>query len=261
MRIIEYFFRSHAPSEEPDEGVSRLYAEQRSIAQTLRHALLPQELPTIPGMEIAVRYIPGVSGLDVGGDWYDVVPLGDGQFVFVVGDVSGRGVPAASVMASLRFASRGFALEGHGPAAILEQLAKILDVGREGRFATVLCGLVDVGRHRLNLVNAGHLPPVVCNSAVAEVLPTTLIPPIGVWFPPTVEPTVVTLGPRSTLLAYTDGLIERRGEQLDESIERLRESAVRDSVSLDDLLGGIVTELTIEPPHDDAALIGLRWLN
>ena len=76
---------------------------------------MPEQVPAIPGMQIAVRYLPGASGTEVGGDWYDVVPLGDGRFVFVVGDVSGRGVRAAALMASLHYASRAYALEGHPP--------------------------------------------------------------------------------------------------------------------------------------------------
>jgi serine phosphatase RsbU (regulator of sigma subunit) len=143
------------PPGERSSLASGLYAEQRSVAETLQHSLLLQALPSVSGVEIAARYLPGAEGVDIGGDWYDVVLLGGDRFAFVVGDVSGRGVRAASVVASLRFAARGFALEGHGPATILGHLARTLDFASEGRFATVLCGVIDTGRRKMVLGDAG----------------------------------------------------------------------------------------------------------
>ncbi len=260
--LTERLVRRRTTAERRSTEVGRLYEEQRSVAETLQHALLPQRLPTVSGMQIAVRYLPGASGVDIGGDWYDVVPLEDGRFVFVVGDVSGRGVRAAAMMASLHYASRAYALEGHPPTEILDQLTKSLDITRDGHIATVLCGLVDVGTHQVTLANAGHLPPLVCGGTGASLVTTKPGSPIGIPAPAPFEPSVVTTAAQGTLIAYTDGLVERRGEILDAGLKRLQDAAMtRSSSSLEDMLSGIVTDLTANSPVDDIALIGLRWLN
>ena len=260
--LAERLVRRRARAERVSTEIGRLYVEQRSVAETLQQAILPEEAPAIPGMQIAVRYLPGVSGTEVGGDWYDVVPLGGDQFVFVVGDVSGRGVRAAALMASLQYASRAYALEGHPPAVILGQLTRTMDIAEDGHFATVLCGLVDVGTHEVALANAGHLPPLVCGGDGASLVEAKPGSPIGVAGHAAFKPTLLTTAARGTLIAYTDGLVERRGETLDTGLKRLLQAATaRCGSSLDDLLTSLVSELTGDSPTDDIALIGLRWLN
>jgi hypothetical protein len=135
---------------------ARLYAEQRSVAQTLQHSLLAEAFPEIEGLEFAARYVAGVEGIDIGGDWYDVVRLDSGNILIVVGDVSGRGLEAATMMASLRYAARAYAVEGHSPALILTKLAALVSVARDEHFATVLCGLLNVADGRVTVANAGH---------------------------------------------------------------------------------------------------------
>jgi len=260
--LAERLVRRRARAERVSNEIGRLYVEQRSVAETLQRAILPDQAPAIPGMQIAVRYLPGVSGTEVGGDWYDVVPLGGGRFVFVVGDVSGRGVRAAAMMASLHYASRAYALEGHPPAVILDQLTRIMDIAEDGHFATVLCGLVDVSTHEVALASAGHLPPLVCGGDGASLVQARPGSPIGVSGGAAFEPTLLTTAARGTLIAYTDGLVERRGETLDTGLKRLLQTATdRCGSSLDDLLTSLVSELTGDSPTDDIALIGLRWLN
>jgi serine phosphatase RsbU (regulator of sigma subunit) len=260
--LAERLVRRRARAERVSSEIGRLYVEQRSVAETLQRAILPDQAPAIPGMQIAVRYLPGVSGTEVGGDWYDVVPLGGGRFVFVVGDVSGRGVRAAAMMASLHYASRAYALEGHPPAVILDQLTRIMDITEDGHFATVLCGLVDVSTHEVALASAGHLPPLVCGGDGASLVQARPGSPIGVPGGAAFEPTLLTTAARGTLIAYTDGLVERRGETLDTGLKRLLQTATdRCGSSLDDLLTSLVSELTGDSPTDDIALIGLRWLN
>jgi len=231
------------------------------VAETLQHALLPAQMPMIPGMQIAVRYLPGTAGVDVGGDWYDVVPLAEGRFVFVIGDVSGRGVRAAAVMASLHYASRAYAFEGHPPAAILSQLRPLLQLDRDGNFATVLCGLVDVQAHEVILASAGHPPPLVVGEVHADFAGVEPGRPIGIAEPALSRSATAKIPAQGILLAYTDGLIERRRESPDTGMSRLAAAAVRESSSLEELLDGIVAELTGDSPNDDIALIGLRWLN
>ncbi len=259
--LTERLVRRRDSAERFSTEIGRLYVHQRSVAETLQQAILPKRIPAVPGMQIAVRYLPGASGADVGGDWYDIVPLDDGRFVFVVGDVSGRGVEAAAEMASLHYASRAYALEGHPPTMILDQLARLMDIGRDGRFATVLCGLVDVGTHQVILANAGHLPPLLCGNGGASLVPAKPGSPIGIPSLAPFEPAMVTTAAKGTLIAYTDGLVERRGETLDVGMKRLQDAATRDNSSLEDLLSRIITELTGDSPTDDIALIGLRWLN
>jgi serine phosphatase RsbU (regulator of sigma subunit) len=260
--LAERLVRRRARAERVSSEIGRLYVEQRSVAETLQRAILPDQAPAIPGMQIAVRYLPGVSGTEVGGDWYDVVPLGGGRFVFVVGDVSGRGVRAAAMMASLHYASRAYALEGHPPAVILDQLTRTMDIAEDGHFATVLCGLVDVSTHEVALASAGHLPPLVCGGDGASLVQAKPGSPIGISGGPAFEPTLLTTAARGTLIAYTDGLVERRGETLDTGLKRLLQTATdRCGSSLDDLLTSLVSELTGDSPTDDIALIGLRWLN
>jgi serine phosphatase RsbU (regulator of sigma subunit) len=259
--LAERLVRRRARAERMSTEIGRMYVEQRSVAETLQRAILPDQAPAIPGMQIAVRYLPGVSGAEVGGDWYDVVPLGGGRFVFLVGDVSGRGVRAAALMASLHYASRAYALEGHPPAVILGQLTRTMDIAEDGHFATVLCGLVDVGTHEVILANAGHLPPLVCGGDGASLVQAKPGWPIGIPGSAMFEPTLLTTAAHDTLIAYT-GLVERRGETLDAGLKRLQEAATAQcGSSLDDLLSSLVSELTGDSPADDIALIGLRWLN
>ncbi len=253
--------RGRADAERLSREIGDLYTEQRSVAETLQQALLPQRLPDIPGMQIEARYLPGARGVDIGGDWYDVVPVADGRFIFKVGDVSGRGVKAAAVMASLHFAGRAYALEGHPPQVILDQLARTLDVAQDGHFATVLCGLVDVAAHTVTLANAGHLPPLIRTGGQATPVTMKPGPPIGIQDSSPYEPSTMTVPAHGVLVAYTDGLVERRGETLDAGIERLQDAVSQDSPSLGELLDSIITKLTGDSPTDDIALIGLKWLN
>jgi serine phosphatase RsbU (regulator of sigma subunit) len=243
------------------EQVTHLYVEQRSVAETLQHALLPQTIPAISGLEIAVRYLAAADRADIGGDWYDVVPLDADRFVFVIGDVSGHDVRAAAVMASLHYACRAYALEGHPPAVILGRLRGMLDVNQEGHLATVLCGLVEVEAHRVTLANAGHLPPLVASGTRAGYPDVKPAAPIGIPAGVAPEPAIVTIPAQGLLVAYTDGLVERRHEILDVGMRRLADAATRDAPSLEDLLDQIITELTGDAPVDDVALIGLKWLN
>jgi serine phosphatase RsbU (regulator of sigma subunit) len=259
--LTERLVRRRESAERLSAEIGRLYVEQRSVAEILQNALLPQQVPAVPGMQIAVRYLPGAVGADIGGDWYDVVPLEDGRFVFVIGDVSGRGVRAAAAMASLHYASRAYALEGHPPTVILDRLTRTMDIEQDGHLATVLCGLVDVGAHEVTLANAGHLPPLLCSEIGASLVTIKPGSPIGIPGNAAFEPAMVTTAAKGTLIAYTDGLVERRGEVLDVGLRRLQDAAARSPSSLEEMLSSIVTELTGGSPTDDIALIGLRWLN
>ena len=257
----EWLVRRRMAAEQLSGEVQQLLGQQRSIAETLQHALLPGDMPLIPGIEVAGRYIPGVTGVEIGGDWYDVLPIDDHRFFFVVGDVSGRGVRAGAIMASIHFAIRGFVSEGHSPATVLNTLSAMLHVRQDGYFATVLCGMVDIDRHELTMANAGHLPPLLLDHDGGQFLSMHVGPPIGVTTRVPYEAITVAVPAQATLIAFTDGLVERRGEDLDHGLGRLQKSAAgANGAPLDDVLTTMVTELTHDAADDDTAILGFRWL-
>ncbi len=237
----------------------RLYAEQRSIAQTLQHALLPDVLPQIPGVETSARYEAGEQGVDIGGDWYDVIDLENGRLLLVVGDVSGRGLRAATTMALLRYAIQAYAAQDDPPTEILTKLSSLLNVTESGQLATILCALVEIERREISVTSAGHLPPLLIQNGDGHYLETDIGLPIGVEAGASYTSTTVSAPPASTLVAFTDGLIEHRGEDLDQSLVRLRQAAIGHDITLSELLGRLVSELQSGATADDIAILGLRW--
>ncbi|MFL5863353.1 MAG: PP2C family protein-serine/threonine phosphatase [Solirubrobacteraceae bacterium] len=237
----------------------RLYAEQRSIAQTLQHALLPDRLPQVAGVQASALYEAGEQGVDVGGDWYDVIELGGGRLLLVVGDVSGRGLRAATTMASLRYAIRAYCAQGDGPVEILSKISRLVDVSESGQLATVLCALLDPDRRLLSVTSAGHLPPLLLSDDGGRYIDTEVGLPIGVDRGSKYHATTVTLPPAGTVVAFTDGLVETRGESLDEGLERLRVAATGHDVALSELLERLVKDLVNGRSQDDVAIVGVRW--
>jgi len=255
----ERLVRRRTDAENLAQQNARLFSEQRSVAQTLQHSLLPEEKPDFPGLDLAVRYVPGVDGVDICGDWYDVIGVDDGHVILVVGDVSGRGLRAATQMAALRYAIRAYAAQGDAPEVILFKLARLINLVRDGHFATVLCGLVNVAERRITFANAGHPNPLLIAGSSADFVRTRVGPPVGVATSE-FEPVVVSVPADSTLLAYTDGLFERRGESPDEGLARLRAAATGYG-SLDELLDGLLRVLTPDGGHDDTAILAVKWLS
>lgn len=239
---------------------ARLYADQRSVAQTLQHSLLPQMLPESAEFEFGAIYAPGTEGIDIGGDWYEVVTRPDGTAVVVVGDVSGHGLDAATMMASLRFAIRAYAADADGPATILGKLTHLVNVGRDGHFATVLCGVVDPIRRTTVWAAAGHPWPLLVAEGASRFVPVPVGPPIGVVTGAEYVELREDLPGAGTFLLYTDGLVERRGETIDVGFERLADAAQRiDAEPLADALFAVVRRVIPDGCDDDAALLGIRW--
>lgn len=255
--LIERLVRRREDAEQMAALNARLFSEQRGVAQTLQHSLLPEVLPEFAGLELAVRYVPGVDGVDIGGDWYDVIDVGQGQVMLVVGDVSGRGLRAATVMASLRYAIRAFASQGDSPEQVLFKMSRLIDVGKDAHFATVLCGLVNVAERRVTYANAGHPSPLLVTGTTGDFVATHVGAPIGVAHDPGMS-TSVSVPDGGVLVAFTDGLFERRGENPDVSLARLRDAALGYD-SLDELLDGLLRELTPDGGHDDTAILAVTW--
>jgi serine phosphatase RsbU (regulator of sigma subunit) len=236
-----------------------LYTKQLSVARTLQHSLLPQQLPAVAGLQVAARYIPGVAGLDIGGDWYDVVELAENRILIAVGDVSGRGLEAGTAMASLRFAIRAFASRGDEPSTILTSLTRLLDVEQDGHFATVLCAMIDVPERVITIANAGHPSPLLIDDAAVTYLPTEVGPPIGVTRDVRYAAMTHRLHEGSTLVIFTDGLFERRGETVDEGLERLRRAVPTGAHTLEEVFDCLLSIQTNHETHDDGAILGVRW--
>ncbi len=238
----------------------RMYSEQRSISQTLQHALLPDTLPHIDGLQLDARYVTARSDVDVGGDWFDLIEVDDRSVLLVIGDVSGHGLQAATTMALARHATLAYAAQDHRPASVLRKLSAFVNSGADGYFATVLCVFIEVPAHRVSLASAGHLAPLLIAGGDGGFLHIDADPPIGVSWGEEYRETTVTVPPHCTLVAFTDGLVERRGEVLDVGLERLRERAVTQQVSVEKLLELLEHDvLTGETHDDDTAIVGVQW--
>ena len=261
VAMTERLIRRRQHAEQLAEDNRRLYGEQRNVALTLQQSLLPKALPTIDGVEFAARYIPGESGIEVGGDWYSTIAIDDHRFAFVVGDVSGRGLASATIMAGLRFTIRAYASLAYSPERILEMASKEISIGSDGHFATVLVGLVDNDRREVTMANAGHLPALLLNSERSEFIEVPVGVPLGVGTP-TYESVTIPIAPNTTLIAYTDGLVERRNEGLDAGLERLRKVASVGAPWVGELVTSIVDDFFAEQiADDDTAILAIRWLD
>jgi serine phosphatase RsbU (regulator of sigma subunit) len=239
-----------------------MYSEQRGIAKTLQHALLPDKMPQLRGVRISALYVPAASGVDVGGDWYDVVALGEQRAALIIGDVSGHGLEAATTMALLRHATLAYVAQDARPAAVLARLAEF--VARQpapGYFATVLCALIDVEAHRMSVASAGHLAPLLLANGGGEFVDLHTDVAIGVTRSAmSYSETAVELPAPATLVAFTDGLVERRGEVIDVGMERLRALAANQRLPLSQLIRKLTEELASDHT-DDTAIVGIQWQN
>ena len=202
---------------------ARLYEREKGIAVALQENLLPAGLPDIPGVITAAHYRAGAEGVDVGGDWYEVIPLPGGRVGMAIGDVVGRGVRAAAMMGQLRVALRAYAMELGSPAAVAGRVARFVRTLDSEQMGTCVYAVLDPRSGELRFTIAGHPPPLVLSAdGEASFLDGTPGLPFGVRSDSDYSESSVTVAPGSTLLLYTDGLVERRGEPIDHGLERLR---------------------------------------
>ncbi len=232
----------------------RQAAQSRRIAETLQRSLLPARLPETAGVRLAARYQPATAGVSVGGDWYDAAQV-DGKLYFSVGDVAGHGLEAASLMGRLRTAIEAYMSDGGRPDEVLAKLSRLVDVGVDGHFATVVCGWMDPTTGELAYASAGHPEPVVIDGGRCQPLTGAVGAPVGVGTAYQVNTAV--LPPGATLLAYTDGLVERRGETITSGITRLCQLAAVD-LPLDRLLDHLLGQLVPTGGGDDVAILAMR---
>ncbi|GAB2734904.1 ATP-binding SpoIIE family protein phosphatase [Streptomyces bullii] len=220
---------------------------ERELTDGLQRTMLPQLGPQrIPGMSVAARYVPTGGGLQVGGDWYDVIPLPSGRFALVIGDVQGHDVRAAGLMGQLRIALRAYASEGHRPDAVLSRASRFLHGINEAdpaelRFATCLYVEVDPAAGVLEVARAGHPDPVI-RMADGTVLtrPTAGGLPLGIDPDADYPTTRIVLEPGETMLLCTDGLIETGGHDLETGWQRLRSILEEHKGELEELADALV---------------------
>lgn len=261
-----------------------LFDQQLRIAESLQRSLLPQRLPEVPHVEFGARYLAGAAGLRVGGDWYDVLPLPDGRVAFALGDVVGKGLPAASAMGQVRYALRAYAVLDPAPAAVLACLDDFFATRDDEEIVTLVYGVLDPAEGVLVWANAGHPPPLVVSSPgevdpdpVAEV-PTAEVPaaqlgprtlsaladgtPLGVRSAR--QEATHQLTPGDCLVLYSDGLVESRTRPVGEGLEALLDVASDPGfagASADDMVGELMSRmLGPRDAEDDATLLAVRWL-
>jgi sigma-B regulation protein RsbU (phosphoserine phosphatase) len=228
----------------------------RAATSVLQRSLVPLALPAASGLEMAARYVPGSGKL--GGDWYDVFPLPSGEVCAVIGDVAGTGLEAAVIMGRIRSSLQSYALETADPAQVLDRLDRKLQHFEPDTMATVLCAMISPSRGHIRICSAGHLPPILARpgqpAAEADITSDLLI---GVPAPKRRRVSTLDFPPGAVLCLYTDGLVERRDQPIDEGIARLRAA-----VTVQDPEAGCVSVMAAmahySPHTDDIALLMLR---
>lgn len=236
---------------------ARLSQLDRAAALALQRSLLPARPPAVPGFEVAARYIPGTQ-VGVGGDWYDLFLLPSGHLGVVIGDVAGSGLRAAVVMGRIRSALRAYALETDDPADVLARLDRKVQLFEPNAMATVAYVVIDPSRTTMTLSLAGHFPPVLVDaSGTAESLAIAADLPLGAMSGAPRRTHTLPLPSGSTLLLYTDGLIERRDRPLDEGMALLLENATDGTAER--LCSQLARNLLPDgEAPDDVALLALR---
>jgi serine/threonine-protein kinase RsbW len=239
------------------------YETDVRTSHTLQASLLPPPPPAVPGLATAVRYLPATRGVEIGGDFYDVVRMPGGTVALAVGDVVGHDVTAAATMGQLASVHRALLVDGPGPSAVIDGLQASWSLLGLQRMATALFATLDPPTGQLRIASAGHPPPLLIEGGSAAFLPVQPGRMLGA--PPAATPAAEwagVLAPGATLVLFTDGLVESRTADIDAGLERLRAAAVAasDSAGPDELCDRLIGELTGRHRADDIALLALTRL-
>jgi serine phosphatase RsbU (regulator of sigma subunit) len=228
----------------------------RAATSALQRSLVPSALPAVSGLEMAARYVAGTG--HVGGDWYDVFPLPSGGVCAVIGDVAGAGLQAAVIMGRMRSSLRSYALETADPADVLDRLDRKMGYFEPDAMATVLCAMFSPSLDQVRISSAGHLPPIIARpgepAVPADVAANVLI---GTPTPTRRQVNSVGFPPGAVLCLYTDGLVERRDEPIDDGIARLC-AAVTAADPQAGCAAVMAAMADVSPHTDDVALLMLR---
>ena len=240
---------------------ARAFEREHDVAVRLQRSLLPAQLPEIAGLDLAGRYRAGTGALEVGGDWYDVVRRPDGVVHLVVGDVAGRGVSAAILMGRLTTAFRAYAFDDASAGDVLRHLLRHVATDD---MATAVCMTLDPYTNLAHYASAGHLAPLLVDDDAGTVshLDRALAPPLGFVRADGIREERLVLPPRATLVAYTDGLVERRDAPVDAGIDRVTSIVAAATGATADALATAVLDgaLGDSPSRDDVALLVVRLL-
>ncbi|MER6978070.1 SpoIIE family protein phosphatase [Streptomyces carpinensis] len=237
---------------------ARLYQSVRNTALTLQRSLLPEHPPALVGLEIASRYQPAGAASEVGGDWFDIIPLSHDRTALVVGDVMGNGIGAAATMGRLRTATQAFTELDLAPDQVLHYLDKITS-GLEHYIATCIYAVYDPHHGQCRIANAGHLPPALVRAdRFPELIDLPVGAPLGVGGIP-FRTTILHLSPGDRLVFYTDGLVEIRGQDIETRLTALLANlAAATDGSLDNMCDRLLDNLRDPAGHDDVALLIAR---
>jgi serine phosphatase RsbU (regulator of sigma subunit) len=234
---------------------------RREMAEVLQRSLLPARVPDLPGLQVVTRYLPAVRGTAAGGDWYDLHRLADGAVALAVGDIVGDGAPAAAVMGQLRSSLGALVRGGHPPTEALTLLDVIADDVPGAAVSTAVCLRLDPRTGELAYSRAGHPPPLLLDAAGGTAWLDGARGPVHGLAERSPRPEGrTTLGAGGTLLLFTDGLVERRGEDLDAGLARLaRAATARQAAPLDALVDGLLADLVdVGGASDDIAVVAVR---
>ena len=231
---------------------------EHEIAIELQQALAPVPSPSAQRLEVATFYQPGESGTEVGGDWYETIDLGRSRAALVIGDVMGKGIRAAATMGQLRSIVRAYAGLNMDPAELLEAVdARLRELGGD-QIASCVYAVVDTQARSFEYANAGHLPPLVVHNGAANRLEGSLGPPLGAG-PVLLESSQVTLESGTTVVFYTDGLVETRADDTDARIDRAAQIASAWNGDVDGLPDALVSDLCPGGSADDVAILVARF--
>ncbi len=244
-----------------NEQLRKAHAHEREVALALQQAMLPHAPPRIPP-HFAVRYLPAVGSLNVCGDWYDLVDLGDERVAVAVGDVVGHGLHAACVMGQLRSALSTAVRAVDGPARALDVLGRCAECIDGALATTVVQVVIDCAARTIGYSRAGHLPPVLLSpDGTPRLLDEVVEPPLGARLQAQGHPQAgLSYEKGATLALYTDGLVERRGEDIGVGLDRLVGSLVRHRrLGAESLADAVIAELgVLGGATDDIALVILH---
>ncbi|MEV6940819.1 SpoIIE family protein phosphatase [Streptomyces sp. NPDC051172] len=237
---------------------AREHAQVSGIVGKLQRALLVEPGRPHPNLDVAVRYRPVGQSAVVGGDWCETVRLHFGRTLLIVGDVMGHGLEAAVDMTAYRSALRYTASADLPPHRVLRQLDDIASREPDRRPATCLIARVDPNRGQMTVASAGHLPPVVIDGrGRTALLPVPVGPPLGTGLGG-YESSTYRLESSQTLMLFTDGLVERRGEDIDQSLARLSGVGIEGGAGVEDVLDTMLTRLDVGHAEDDVAVLAAR---
>lgn len=238
-----------------------LYERQRGIAEALQHSLLPDTLPTVDQLELAAVYLAGTAGVEVGGDWYDAIPIDDHRTALVIGDVMGKGVGAAARMGELRSAVRALVGVDPRPLRVVAGLDRVATGWPDDELVTMGYAVLDAEARTLTHTCVGHLPPLVLSpDGPTRLLEGATSPPLGLPGSTRTEE-CVRLSDGDVVLLYTDGLVEERTRSLGDRLAALR-SAAGTALAVGDLTVGARQLVNALTPHDqrpdDVTLLAVR---